>query len=363
MTLFTFSPDLVRGLACAVWLAVLLALLIRRPVWRFAPGGVRLMLAGLAIIGAGLLMGAAFTALHRVAVSPDRIAAEAISLIAGLFALAGVLRFRPVAHPPPVAGARERELEDAPLRDEPAPASADAHLAMTRLAGGLAHDFSNVLTVILSASEILLMEQDVPEKVRRRLERMHGAAQRGAALTDKLRAFAGRQDLQSEAIDLHELLRSAAVELKAVLGPDIELHYELAEGPSPVLLDAEQMRAAIGTVLAYTRSTMPESGRVTLSTRFDAMPEASRPPVRAVVLTMARSGTRMEMDYARRLLAEPYSHGGATVTGGGFGLSLVEGFIRQSGGIARFIEEPEQAGAVLELWLPLAQPAAPSEAL
>lgn len=350
MTLFTFSPDLVRGLACAVWLAVLLALVIRRPVWRHAPGGVRLMLAGLAIIGAGLLMGAAFTALHRVAVSPDRIAAEAISLIAGLFALAGVLRFRPAAPPSPAAGVGDSAPASAPAAD-------DAHLAMTRLAGGLAHDLSNVLTVILSASEILLMEQDVPEKVRRRLERMHSAAQRGAALTDKLRAFAGRQELNSVVIDLHELLRSAAVELKAVLGPDIELHYELAEGPSPVLLDPAQMRAAMSAVLDHTRSTLPDGGRVILSTRFDALPEAGVPPGRAVALTMARSGTRMEMEHARRLLAEPYSLGGTAVTGGGFGLSLVEGFIRQSGGIARFVEDPGQPGAVLELRLPLAQPA------
>lgn len=381
MTLFTLSPDLVRGLACAVWLAVLIALGVRRPVWRYAPSGVRLMLAGLAIIGAGLLISAVFTVLHRVTVPPDRIAAEAISLIAGLFALAGMLRFRP--SPPSPAPANPAPANPAPeeaafVQDTLPPAveeersrqvnalektQIEKQEAMTRLAGGLAHDFSNVLTVILTASEILLMEQDLPEKVRRRIERMNGAAQRGAALADQMRAFAGRQDLQSEEVDLHDLLRSNAVEFKAAVGPDIELHYELAEDPCLILIDPEQMCTAIATVLVYCRSTLPEGGRVVLSTRFEAAGTEGRTeagtgttaesPARTVVLTIARSGTRLSLEQAQRLLAEPYSVGTSSVSGGGFGLSLVAGFVRQSGGAARFVDE-DGKGPVLEICLPLA---------
>lgn len=383
MTLFTLSPDLVRGLACAVWLAVLIALVVRRPAWRFAPAGVRLMLAGLAIVGAGLLIGAVFTILHRVSASPDRIATEAISLIAGLFALAGVLRFRPVASAPspdmltgaditerpldlaePAPGVRSADARAASAPDEPEPAwrvnalqkyQSDKQEAMTRLAGGLAHDFSNVLTVILTANEILLLEQNLPEKVRRRIERMNGAAQRGAALADQLRSFAGHQDLQSEVIDLHDLLRSDAVRLKAAVGPDIELHYEFADDPCPVLIDPEQMCAAVATVLVYCRSTLPDGGRVSLSTRFETVPVADAAPdglAGSVVLTVARSGQRLSMEQAHRLLDEPYSIGTSSVVGGGFGLSLVAGFIRQSGGEAEFVEEPGR-GPVLEIRLPL----------
>lgn len=383
MTLFTLSPDLVRGLACAVWLAVLIALVVRRPAWRFAPAGVRLMLAGLAIVGAGLLIGAVFTILHRVSASPDRIAAEAISLIAGLFALAGVLRFRPVVSAPspdmftgaditeqpldlaePAPEVRSADARAASEPDEPEPAwrvnalqkyQSDKQEAMTRLAGGLAHDFSNVLTVILTASEILLLEQNLPEKVRRRIERMNGAAQRGAALADQLRSFAGHQDLQSEVIDLHDLLRSDAVRLKAAVGPDIELHYEFADDPCPVLIDPEQMCAAVATVLVYCRSTLPNGGRVSLSTRFETVPVADAAPdglAGGVVLTIARSGQRLSMEQAHRLLDEPYSIGTSSVVGGGFGLSLVAGFIRQSGGEAEFVEEPGR-GPVLEIRLPL----------
>lgn len=365
MTLFTLSPDLVRGLACAVWLAVLIALVVRRPAWRFAPAGVRLMLAGLAIVGAGLLIGAVFTILHRVSASPDRIAAEAISLIAGLFALAGVLRFRPVVSTPPPDMLTGADITEQPADPaEPAPAwrvnalqkyQSDKQEAMTRLAGGLAHDFSNVLTVILTASEILLLEQNLPEKVRRRIERMNGAAQRGAALADQLRSFAGHQDLQSEVIDLHDLLRSDAVRLKAAVGPDIELHYEFADDPCPVLIDPEQMCAAVATVLVYCRSTLPDGGRVSLSTRFESVPVADAAPdslAESVVLTIARSGQRLSMEQAHRLLDEPYSIGTSSVVGGGFGLSLVAGFIRQSGGEAEFVEEPGR-GPVLEIRLPL----------
>lgn len=370
MTLFTLSPDLVRGLACAVWLAVLVALFHRRPVWRYTPGGVRLMLAGLAIVGTGLLIGAAFTVLHRVAVLPDRIAAEAVGFVAGLFALAGVLRYEP---PAPVATASPSEAAVPPCVPEAADDLAwrvnalerfqtEKQEAMARLAGGLAHDFSNVLTVILTASEILLMDRELPENLRRRIERIHGAAQRGAGLADQLRAFAGRQDLRAEEADLHALLRASAVEFKATVGPEIELCYELAEGPCPVLIDPGQMRAALVTVLAYYRSTLPEGGRVELFTRFergsaaeDGIPDgaAADGATEAVALSVAGSGRRLAMEQADRLLAEPYSIGASSVVGGGFGLSLVAGFIRQSGGQVRFVEE-QGAGPVLEIRLPLA---------
>ena len=368
MTLFTLSPDLVRGLVCAVWLAVLIALFVRRPAWRHAPSGVRLMLAGLAIIGAGLLIGAIFTLLYRGPVSADRIAEEAISLIAGLFVLAGVLRFRPALadQAAPVSrsdmppGEEHRSWQSSAHQT----AQTEKHEALTRLAGGLAHDLSNVLTVILTASEILLLEQDLAEKVRRRIERMHGAAQRGAKLTDQMRAFAGRQDLQSEEVDLHDLLRSNAVEFKAALGPDIELHYEFADDPCPVMVDPEQMRAAVATVLVYCRSALPEGGRIVMSTRLEAGGDAEAPsgiPAGSVVLTIARSGKRLPLEKAQRLLNEPYSIGGSSVAGGGFGLSLVAGFIRQSGGEARFVEEPG-VGPVLEMHLPLTPFANPDDA-
>lgn len=368
MTLFTLSPDLVRGLVCAVWLAVFIALFVRRPAWRHAPSGVRLMLAGLAIVGAGLLIGAIFAILERGSVSENRIAEEAISLIAGLFVLAGVLRFHPAppesSAPAPSSDAPHDAppevppVEEAPSwqGDMPQNSWTDKHEAMSQLAGGLAHDFSNVLTVILTASEILLLEQDFPEKVRRRIERMHGAAQRGAKLADQMRAFAGRQDLQNEEVELHDLLRSNAVEFKAALGPDIELHYEFADDPCPVLIDPEQMCAAVATVLAYCRSTLPDGGRVDMSTRFEVAPNVdvtAIAPARSVVLTIARSGKRLPLEKAQRLLNEPYSIGGSSVAGGGFGFSLVAGFIRQSGGEAQFVEEPG-VGPVLEMHLPLA---------
>lgn len=416
MTLFTLSPMLLRGLACAVWLAVLIALVIRRPAWRVSPKGIRLMLAGLAVIGAGFLIGAALTVMRRIALSPDRIAIETVGLIAGGFVLAGLLRYRPApsgvgslpqaasaepertpgsvlppdleeegrrtidgvvdravaglmvaaldegaagsgpviyanpaaqawlkpvteeGDPPTLAGLfvaggrgglwplvakvlaqgrpvcemlslREDDADEAlpgrltlvPSRRSEGAASdgadagapdlvlavlergseamdgtlehfqSESEAAMTRLAAGLAHDFSNVLTVILTASEILLLEQDLPEPLRRRIERMNGAAQRGANLTEQLRAFAGRLDLMEERLDLHALLRDSAVEFKTTLGPDIELHYDLTNDECPVMLDAARMRAALKTVLNYCRAMLPEGGRVELSTRFAAM--------------------------------------------------------------------------------------------
>lgn len=394
MTLLTLSPDVLRGLACAVWLAVLIALLVRRPAWRDAPGGVRLILAGVAVIGAGLLIAAVFAALHRLAASPDRIAAEAISLVAGLFILAGLWRYRapPLAPAAPsgASGLETARPEPAPAAPPPAPLAAEAahgppaayqawqinalerfqtekQEAMTRLAGGLAHDFSNVLTVILTASEILLMDETLPEPLRRRIERMNGAAQRGADLTDQLRAFAGHQDLMAEVVDLHDLLRSDAVAFQAALGMEIELRYDFADGPCPVLVDPRQMCAAVMTVLVYCRSALPEGGCVVLDTRFEpaAMPGQPSPDqpsvdqlpldgmMEQVVLTIARSGKRIPIEDAGRLLDEPYSLGTSSVTGGGFGLSLVAGFIRQSGGEVRFVDRSGE-GPVLEIRLPLA---------
>lgn len=374
MTLFTLSPDLLRGLACAVWLAVLVALFHRRPVWRFTPGGVRLMLVGFAIVGAGLLIGAAFAVLHRVPASPDWIAAEAVGLVAGLFALAGVLRYQPVPEevaPVSDISAPELSAPDVSAAREPLAAAGETlawqvnalerfqtekQEAMARLAGGLAHDFSNVLTVILTASEILLMDQSLPENMRRRIERIFGAAQRGAGLADQMRAFAGHQDLEAEVVDLNDLMRASAVEFKATLGSEIELCYELADVPAFVLIDPAQMRAAVLTVLAYCRAVLPEGGRVDLLSHFETeageMLETAEGASEAV-LTIARSGQRLPMDQADRLLAEPYSVGGSSTVGGGFGLSLVAGFVRQSGGKARFVEEPG-AGPVLEIRLPLA---------
>mgnify|MGYP001220158922 FL=1 len=358
MTLFTLSPVFLRGLACAVWLAVLITLAIRRPVWRASPRGMRLMLAGVAVLGAGFLIGAALTALHRVAFSPDRIAIETVGLIAGGFVLAGVLRYRPalpVPEAPPAveaAFAASVEAEEAALE----PLQPGSEAAATRLAAGLAHDFSNVLTVILTASEVLLMDETLPPPLRRRIERMHGAAERGADLTEQLRAFAGRLDLVEEVVDLHNLLRDSAVAFKTILGPAVELHYDLADGDCPVMLDAERMQAALRTVLTYYRGVLPDGGRVELGTRFLRLSRAEGAPPDTVVLAMTRSGVPLPLEDARRLLEQPYSAGTSSVAGGGFGLSLVASFVRQSGGQARFVGAPGGARPVLEIELPLVAP-------
>lgn len=485
MTLFSLSPVLLRGLSSTVWLAVLVVLALRRSAWQASSSALRLMLAGVAVIGGGFLIGAAFTLLNRTALTPERVAIEAVGLIAGGFVLAGLLRYRHELRDPeaPVAGAARasgpdgarlvgeaaerarggvmvvsidggaagagpvvyanpvarawlgQALEDGgpptlaavfaaggrgglwPIvaaglaqgrptcealslpdgnpdhpvlarltlvpvgRAEgggPEDAAHDACLALallekgdgeagtleqfqseseaavTRLAAGLAHDFSNVLTVILTASEILLMDETLPPELRRRIERMHSAAQRGADLTEQLRAFAGRLDLMEEMVDLHGLLRDSAVEFKTILGPGIELHYDLADGDCPVMLDPERMRAALRTVLAYYRAVMcTAGGRVELSTRLPDADGAGAPLSGSVVLSLTRTDSQVPLEQARRMLEQPYSLGASSIAGGGFGLSLVAAFVRQSGGQARFVGRPG-GGPVLEMELPLA---------
>lgn len=488
MSLYAIDSAILRGIVSALWLAVLLALVWRRAVWRCVPGAVRLVLAAVAVTGAGVLAQATFQALHEGVVTPGQLAGQAIAVIAGGIALAGVLRFpaQGLGSSAPSAPAQlTEELPDKPqpargsdilypaiegaafglvlmeLGHETAPTAAagrliyanrtarawlgleDVHGAlpslaalltvkgqashwptmaerlvsgqtaaallplasgtqgppvvrlvmapgagetggediavgilenveaeivplewaeteklgsMTKLASGIAHDFSNVLTIILTACEILLLDEDLPPKIRQRVERMQRAAQRGGELSDQLRAFAGHQDLMEEEVDLNELLRSSIVQFKDTLGQEIDLHFDLVEERCPILVDPQQFRDAMLSIMKHCRSELPDGGKVELQTRLRGLTHAASEQRRdAVTLTVTNLGRGLSRDDALRLL-EPYGLASPTGSGGGFGLSLVAGFVRQSRGRVRLTGGEAGQGTTLEIEFPLAGP-------
>ncbi len=137
-----------------------------------------------------------------------------------------------------------------------------------RLAGGVAHDFNNILAAITGYAEMLANQTavDAPQMVR--IRRIADAAWRGTALTQQLLAFARRQVIQPRRVDLSAVVRDACGMLPMLLGERIELRYDLADGLPEVLVDPNQIEQIVMNLTANARDAMPEGGTILLSTRL-----------------------------------------------------------------------------------------------
>ena len=221
--------------------------------------------------------------------------------------------------------------------------------AVGRLTAGVAHDFNNVLQALLGGLEIAIEDVADQPDVRAELELAMQAGQRGARLTSHLLSFARQQDLRPTALELPKLLRELSRTLGRTLGRDVAVRFDMPLDLPPVLADAAHLDSALLNLALNARDAMPRGGELRI--------EASAQPGQ-VLIAVSDTGLGMTAEVLAQACEPFFTTKG--VKGSGLGLSMVQGFARQSGGELR-IQSAIGAGTRIEILLPIAQqsPVAP----
>ncbi len=229
--------------------------------------------------------------------------------------------------------------------------------AIGRLAGGVAHDFNNILGVILGYGELVQSELTAESPVREYVAEMVEAAQRAATLTRQLQAFSRKQVLQPRRLDLNELVATAHKMLDRVIGEDIALVVRAAAELGTVLADPGQIDQVLLNLAINARDAMPAGGTLTLETADVDLREVDattdRPaikPGRYVMVAVSDTGVGMDAETQRRLF-EPFFTTKPVGQGTGLGLATVYGIVKQSGGYIWVYSEPG-LGTTFKIYLP-----------
>ncbi|WP_247308895.1 MHYT domain-containing protein [Bradyrhizobium sp. 48] len=218
-----------------------------------------------------------------------------------------------------------------------------------QLTGGVAHDFNNLLAAVLGSLELLKkrLQTDDP-KIQRLVDNAMQGAQRGALLTQRLLAFARKQDLKPAVVDIAALVRGMASLLKFEAGVRIDTLFPL-DLPN-VKIDANQLELAILNLAVNARDAMPAGGLITISAR-DEQHEAGAP--RYVAFSVSDTGCGMDEETLKHA-QEPFFTTKGIGKGTGLGLSMVHGLAEQSGG-RLVLKSRLGVGTTAEIWLPVAE--------
>ncbi|MFN8610658.1 MAG: PAS domain S-box protein [Vulcanimicrobiota bacterium] len=208
--------------------------------------------------------------------------------------------------------------------------------AVGRLAGGVAHDFNNILTVILSYSELAQSEVPEDDPLYGDIAEIHAAGKRAAALTRQLLTFSRRQVMQLETIELNQLTSGLTRMLERLIGEDVELSFFGQTDLSPIQADRGQLEQVLMNLAVNARDAMPDGGSLEVRTEYRQLDEvpAAALGVEAgayVCLSVRDSGCGMDEDTQSRMF-EPFFTTKGLGKGTGLGLSTVYGIVKQSGG-------------------------------
>jgi PAS domain S-box-containing protein len=226
--------------------------------------------------------------------------------------------------------------------------------AVGQLTGGIAHDFNNLLMAVLGSLELVRKRLPDDGRTRSLLENAVEGARRGVSLTKRMLAFARRQELKQERIDVADLVRGMAELMQRSLGPGIEIETRFPLAALPVIADANQLEMALLNLAVNARDAMPEGGQIIISAREESIFYANGlKPGQYIALTITDRGTGMDQATLARAM-EPFFTTKGLGRGTGLGLSMVHGFAEQSGG--RFTLCSQQGeGTTAEIWLPMAE--------
>jgi two-component system cell cycle sensor histidine kinase/response regulator CckA len=237
--------------------------------------------------------------------------------------------------------------------------------AVGRLAGGVAHDFNNMLSVILSYSQMMIADLRPGEPMRETIEQVQLAGQRAHALTRQLLAFSRRQVLDPKVLDLGTILRSVDPMLRRLIREDIELTVLVAPGLHACKVDAGQIEQVLLNLVVNARDAMQAGGKLTIeasNTSLDAdyaRAHAEVTPGPHVMLSVSDSGIGMNADTQARIF-EPFFTTKPKGEGTGLGLSTVFGIVKQSGGSIWVYSELGE-GTTFKLYFPRSDEAAADE--
>ena len=251
----------------------------------------------------------------------------------------------------------KREQEEELQRVRAALVQSQKMEAVGQLTGGIAHDFNNLLTVVLGNIELI---DDCGELDKERIRRLAGAArraaERGAALTERLLAFSRRQTLRPQTTDVNKLVNGTSELLRSTLGERIAIKTTLATGLWRAFVDPNQLENALINLSVNGRDAMPSGGTLTIETSnayLDKDYAAAHPEVAAgqyVMLAVSDTGTGMSAETVTRAF-DPFFTTKPVGQGTGLGLSQVYGFVGQSNGHITLCSELG-AGTIVNIYLP-----------
>ena len=226
--------------------------------------------------------------------------------------------------------------------------------AVGQFTGGAAHDFNNLLMAILGSLEILRKRLPNDPRLLALLDNAVQGAKRGSSLTQRMLAFARRQELKHEAVDLAHLVNNMLELLERSLGPTINIETRFPLEVVRVRTDANQLETALLNLAINSRDAMPNGGTITISVIKHAIAAAHRtslPPGAYACLLVADTGQGMDEATAARA-TEPFFTTKGIGKGTGLGLSMVDGLTAQSGG-KLIVQSIPGRGTTMELWFPI----------
>ena len=225
-----------------------------------------------------------------------------------------------------------------------------------RMAGGIAHDFRNILTAILGYSEIVLDQLDPRDPNWAAALKIRQASGRAAELTSQLLAFSRQQVLRLEVVDVNAVVRGIGDMLDRLIGEEVAIETTLADGLACVKADATQLEQVVVNLAANARDAMPQGGRITITTANAIAtddPSAGDEridPGQYVVLTVGDTGTGMD-ERTRARVFEPFFTSKEQGKGTGLGLATVYGTVKQLGGHIS-VDSALGRGSRFSIWLP-----------
>lgn len=247
---------------------------------------------------------------------------------------------------------RERELALAQLHEMQKMES------LGQLTGGVAHDFNNLLMVILGNLSLLKRRLPDDPPMVRLLEGAVQGAERGAALTKRMLAFARRQELKPAPVNFTGLVESMLDMLQRTLGPTIRVSSAFGPELPPIHVDPNQLELVLLNLSLNARDAMPDGGHLHFSAQRELDPGAVSgltPDCDYVCISVSDTGSGMDEETLKRA-TEPFFTTKGSGKGTGLGLSMVHGLVVQSGGAMR-LESKLGQGTTVNLWLPVASPA------
>jgi signal transduction histidine kinase/HAMP domain-containing protein len=251
----------------------------------------------------------------------------------------------------------EREAAAAQLRQ------AQKMEAVGQLTGGLAHDFNNLLAIVIGNLDLASEALEEGSLAREATDEALEAALRGSKLTKQLLAFSRRQTLAARSVDLNALIREFEPLWRRTVGADIEVRMRLAEDLQLTKVDPAQVESAILNLVINARDAMPNGGVLTVETgrlelqqagiepAFDEVPSGSYS-----VITVSDTGHGMPPEVVQHAI-EPFFTTKGVGRGSGLGLSMIYGFVKQSGGHLKIYSEPDH-GTAVRILLPVSEEAA-----
>ena len=232
--------------------------------------------------------------------------------------------------------------------------------AMGLLAGGVAHEFNNLLTTIGIYADLLLEHRGVDPALREEAEQIRKAGRQASALTQQLLTFSRKGATRTEVLDLDDVVRDVSSMLRRLVGEDSELVCRLDGPPRPIRANREELEQVLVNLALNARQAMPDGGTVSIETatarRVDLPTHefaSTFTEDEYVVLSMTDSGVGMNSDIRARVF-DPFFTTRQVEKGTGLGLSIVYGIVHQAGGTVRVRSEPGR-GACFDLYWPRAK--------